>query len=301
MGLSCDSGLGHAALGLRLSLRLAPTNAHPPRRRHRCLRSRGHRVVGLRLLLRGGVLRRRRARGYRAVLVPLLHRRRLAVLLLLLGLRVLLLVLRRRLRVLRLRLLVLLLRRRLLLVLPVLLLRRRLLVLMMLLVLLLRRRLLRRRGGRPSRFVHVLPLLGVVVLLFFRKGFYTWQGKDEGKSVLGLGVFSWLFSSRIGWWVVHDGTRERTPFSRVRSRPYPGDTVRGPTPSDRIFAALLFFRDRDRKRDQRTDTVGGCVITFPSNGRWGGNWMNPEPTTRWGFFWVREGLGRREGVQVSHR
>lgn len=164
MGLSCDSGLGHAALGLRLSLRLAPTNAHPPRRRHRCLRSRGHRVVGLRLLLRGGVLRRRRARGYRAVLVPLLHRRRLAVLLLLLGLRVLLLVLRRRLRVLRLRLLVLLLRRRLLLVLPVLLLRRRLLVLLMLLVLLLRRRLLRRRGGRPSRFVHVLPLLGVVVL-----------------------------------------------------------------------------------------------------------------------------------------
>jgi hypothetical protein len=177
LGLSCDSGLGHAALGLRLSLRLAPTNAHPPRRRHRCLRSRGHRVVGLRLLLRGGVLRRRRARGYRAVLVPLLHRRRLAVLLLLLGLRVLLLVLRRRLRVLRLRLLVLLLRRRLLLVLPVLLLRRRLLVLLMLLVLLLRRRLLRRRGGRPSRFVHVLPLLGVVVLLFFRKGFYTWQGK----------------------------------------------------------------------------------------------------------------------------
>jgi hypothetical protein len=158
LGLSCDSGLGHAALGLRLSLRLAPTNAHPPRRRHRCLRSRGHRVVGLRLLLRGGVLRGRRARGYRAVLVPLLHRRRLAVLLLLLGLRVLLLVLRRHLRVLRLRLLVLLLRRRLLLVLPILLLRRRLLVL------LLRRRLLRRRGGRPSRFVHVLPLLGVVVL-----------------------------------------------------------------------------------------------------------------------------------------
>tara|TARA_B110000977_G_scaffold131133_1_gene167126 strand:+ start:28434 stop:28766 length:333 start_codon:yes stop_codon:yes gene_type:complete len=25
-------------------------------------------------------------------------------------------------------------------------------------------------------------------------------------------------------------------------------------------------------------------MTLPSNGRWGGNWMNPEPTTRWGFY-----------------
>lgn len=152
LGLPSDAGHGHArSSALRLSPRaLAPSNAHPTRRRHRSLRARCHRRL----------LRRRRhllLRGYGAVLVPLLLER---------GLPVLLLVLRRRLPVLLLgrRLAVLL--RRGLAVLPVLLLRRGLSVI----TLLLRRRSsLSRRRCSPSRrrrgLVDVLPLLGVVVLL----------------------------------------------------------------------------------------------------------------------------------------
>ena len=141
LGLPSDAGHGHArSSALRLSPRaLAPSNAHPTRRRHRSLRARCHRRL----------LRRRRhllLRGYGAVLVPLLLDRGLPVLLLGRRLAVLL--------------------RRGLAVLPVLLLRRGLSVI----TLLLRRRSsLSRRRCSPSRrrrgLVDFLPLLGVVVLL----------------------------------------------------------------------------------------------------------------------------------------
>lgn len=52
------------------------------------------------------------------------------------------------------------------------------------------------------------------------------------------------------------------------------------------------------KRGFRTTTVGGCVITGVANGRCGGNWMKPDPTTRCGFC---EAHPQPKCRQSSHR
>jgi hypothetical protein len=63
----------------------------------------------------------------------------------------------------------------------------------------------------------------------------------------------------------HPSPRQREGVEALRER-------------DRDFDALLFA-----DRGSRTDTVGGCVSSGPAKGLCGGNWMNPDPTTREGF------------------
>ena len=76
-----------------------------------------------------------------------------------------------------------------------------------------------------------------------------------------------------------DATREmRGSSSRAGIRRRVAEGVEASRERDRDFDALLFA-----DRESRTDTVGGCVSSGPAKGLCGGNWMNPDPTTREGF------------------
>ena len=76
----------------------------------------------------------------------------------------------------------------------------------------------------------------------------------------------------------HPSPRQREGVEALRER-------------DRDFDALLFA-----DRGSRTDTVGGCVSSGPAKGLCGGNWMNPDPTTREGFCGAS-----REGIDGERR
>ena len=58
---------------------------------------------------------------------------------------------------------------------------------------------------------------------------------------------------------------------------------------------------REEDSFARTDTVGGCVNSGPANGRCGGNWMYPDPTTRFGFCDARGGERSEEAVRRTSR
>ena len=208
---------------------------------------------------------------------------------------VLLVLLRRRLAV-----LLVLLRRRLA-VLLVLLLGRRLRVLLVLLggglsvvPLLLRRgrALSRRRRG----FVGVFPLLGVIVLLRRARrkrqpdvgGTAVRRPRREGKSARARARSSVLMSRRDA------STRgRRAPCESPHASRRASWRER-----DRLDFDALLFADRG----SRTDTVGGCVNSGPAKGLCGGNWMNPDPTTREGFCGATDrGAEGSVGVRTGGR
>ena len=67
---------------------------------------------------------------------------------------------------------------------------------------------------------------------------------------------------------------------------------------DRLDFDALLFADRG----SRTDTVGGCVNSGPAKGLCGGNWMNPDPTTREGFCGATDrGAEGSVGVRTGGR
>ena len=89
-----------------------------------------------------------------------------------------------------------------------------------------------------------------------------------------------------------DATREmRGSSSRAGIRRRVAEGVEASRERDRDFDALLFA-----DRESRTDTVGGCVSSGPAKGLCGGNWMNPDPTTREGFCGAS-----REGIDGERR
>ena len=155
--------------------------------------------------------------------------------------------------------------------------------------------LLLRRGRalrRRRRGLDVFPLLGVIVLLRERR-----KRQTEGRGVSevrrprrdGTGVAE---RARVRESAGVETRRfdARSTRAGIRRRVAEGVCARE---RDRDFDALLFA-----DRGSRTDTVGGCVNSGPAKGLCGGNWMNPDPTTREGFCGAKR-RGSTGSVQVS--
>ena len=156
-----------------------------------------------------------------------------------------------------------------------------------------RRRRRRRRRGR--RRLDVFPLLGVIVLL--RNGGSDRRaggGRVRGQTAAegdGTGVAE---RARVGRRVPvsrRDAGDARELLARRHPSPRQREGVEALRERVRDFDALLFA-----DRESRTDTVGGCVSSGPAKGLCGGNWMNPDPTTREGFCGAS-----REGIDGERR
>jgi hypothetical protein len=144
--------------------------------------------------------------------------------------------------------------------------------------------LLRGRGARGRRtrgLVGVFPLLGVIVLLRNGGSDRRAGGRVRGQTAEegdGTGVAE---RARVGRRVPvsrRDAGDAREFLARRHPSPRQREGVEALRERDRDFDALLFA-----DRGSRTDTVGGCVSSGPAKGLCGGNWMNPDPTTREGF------------------